>query len=270
MINTEKIESIGVTKLTLSNGVVVYLKPTDFKNDQIIFTSFAQGGTSQAADQDFLAVNYAGNIPSDGIGEFDNPSLRKLLAGTTASTSVYLSDLYQGFSGGASPKDLETALQLVYAFATNPRKDPVVFKKNLEEYVVYLQNANDAPDNVFSDTVTAVLSSNSVRERTPEVADISKISLDRSFDFYKNRFADASGQTFIFVGNFDVAGITPLLETYLGGLPAAGKAEKFVDRGVRPRSGKTERIVKKGIEDKAQVKLFFYDSFDYSPRTISS
>ncbi|WP_126243353.1 M16 family metallopeptidase [Chitinophaga rhizosphaerae] len=262
---TEKIESIGVTRLTLSNGVVIYLKPTDFKNDQIIFSSFGQGGVSQADDKDYMAVNYAGNIPSDGIGEFDNPSLRRLLAGTTASGSSYIDELYQGYGGSASPKDLETALQLVYAHATNPRKDPVVFKKNMEEYAIYLQNADDSPENVFNDTVTAVLSSNSIREKKATVAELGQVSLDRSFEFYKNRFADNSGQTFVFVGNFDVAAITPLLETYLGGLPATGKAEKFVDRGVRPRTGKIERIVKKGIEDKAMVKLFFYNDFDYAP-----
>lgn len=263
--NTEKIESIGVTKLTLSNGVVIYLKPTDFKNDQILFTSYAQGGVSQAEDKDYMAVNYAGNIPGDGIGEFDNPSLRRLLAGTTASASAYVNELYQGFGGSASPKDLETALQLVYAYATNPRKDPVVFKKNIEEYSIYLQNADDSPENVFNDTVTAVLTSNHPREKKPTMAELNNISLDRSFEFYKSRFADASGQTFVFVGNFDVAAITPLLETYLGGLPANNKAEKFVDRGVRPRSGKNERIVKKGIEDKASVKMFFYNSYNYAP-----
>lgn len=262
--STEKIEGIGVTKLTLSNGVVVYLKPTDFKNDQIIFSSYGQGGNSQADDKDLTAVNYAGNIPADGIGDFDNASLRKMMAGTTASAQSYISELYQGYSGSASPKDLETALQLVYAYATNPRKDPVMFKKNLEDYIVYIQNSDDSPDNVFGDTVNAVLTGNSIREKKATVADIAQINLDRSFEFYRSRFADNSGQTFVFVGNFDIAAITPLLETYLGGLPANNRAEKYIDRGVRPLSGKVERIVKKGIEDKAQVKLFFYNSYPFS------
>lgn len=262
---TEKIESIGVTKLTFSNGVVVYLKPTDFKNDQILFSSFGEGGFSQAGDNELMAINYASNIPGDGIGELDIPTLRRFLAGTNVGVSAYLGELYQGFSGNASPQDLEVALQMVYVYATNPRKDTSAFKKNIEEYVIYMQNADDSPENVYEDTVNAVLTSNSPRRKRPSVAELGQIDLNRSFEFYKKRFADASGQTFVFVGNFDVAAITPMLEAFLGGLPATNKAEKFVDRGVRPLSGKTERIVKKGIEDKAQVKLYFYNEYNYTP-----
>ncbi|MGX5820986.1 M16 family metallopeptidase [Chitinophaga lutea] len=260
----EKIESIGVTKLTFSNGVVAYLKPTTFRNDQVMFGSYGPGGTSLADDKDFMATNYAGNIPGDGIGEFENTQLRKMLAGSTASGNAYISELYQGYSGSASPKDLETALQLIYAHGTNPRKDPILFRKNMEEFRVYLQNADDQPESVFSDTITSVLSSNSPRERKPAVADLGRIDLDRSFEFFKARFADNSGQTFVFVGNFETDKLKPLLETYLGGLPATGKKEQFVDRGVRPLTGNVTRIVKKGIEDKAQVKLYFHNTFDYN------
>ncbi|WP_343704175.1 insulinase family protein [Chitinophaga sp.] len=260
----EKIEGIDVTKLTLSNGVKVYLKPTTFKNDQIIFSSFAEGGTSLAEDKDYMATNYAGNIGGDGIGEFENTQLRKMLAGSTANASVYISSLYEGYSGSASPKDLETALQLVYAHGTNPRKDPILFKKNMDEFKVYLQNADDSPENVYADTITSVMSSNNLRERKPTLAELDQISLDRSFEFFKDRFADASGQTFVFVGNFEVEKIKPLLETYLGGLPATGRKEKFVDRGGKPLTGNVTRIVKKGIEDKAQVKLFFHGDYDYA------
>lgn len=261
----EKVADIDVTKLTLSNGVKVYLKPTTFKNDQILFTSFGEGGTSLADDKDYMPTNYAGNIGSDGIGEFENTQLRKMLAGSTASGSVYLSSLYQGYNGSASPKDLETALQLIYAHGTNPRKDPILFKKNMDEFKVYLQNADDSPENVYGDTVNSVMSGHSLRERKPTIAELDQINLDRSFEFFKQRFADNSGQTFVFVGNFEVDKIKPLLEMYLGGLPSTGTKEKFVDRGGEPLTGNITRIVKKGIEDKAQVKLFFHNKYEYAP-----
>src|SRR5690606_31586347 len=83
--------------------------------------------------------------------------------------------------------------------------------------------------------------------------------------FYKARFADASGQTFVFVGNFEVEKIKPLLETYLGGLPSDKRNEQYIDRGVKPLPGKVERTVRKGIEDKAQLQLFFHGSYSYAP-----
>lgn len=265
VVKEEQVESIGLTKLTLSNGVTVYLKPTDFKNDQIIFNSFAPGGTSLIDDKDLLARSYTGNIPSNGIGEFDNTQLGKLLAGNTASVSSYIGNLYQGFSGSTSPQDLETALQLVYARATEPRKDEKIFKKDMEDFKVQLAASGVSPASVYQDTIQSVWSSYSERERKPTEKEVDDISLDQSFEFYKDRFSDASGQTFVFVGNFDVEKIKPLLEMYLGGLPSTNRHENYIDRNIMPLQGKVERIVKKGIEDKAQVQLIFHGTYENTP-----
>lgn len=264
VVSEEKMDAVGVTKLTLSNGVKVYLKPTDFKNDQILFTSFAQGGTSLIEDRDVIALNYADNIAGDGIGEFDNTQLRKVLAGTTAGVSPYIGELYQGFSGSTSPKDLETAFQLIYSYAINPRKDPVVFKKNIDDMKVMEANANLRPESVYGDSINAVMTSNSIRSKRLSVEDIGRIDLDRSLTFYKDRFSDNSGQSFIFVGNFEVDKIKPLLETYLGGLPSTNRNEHYIDRGEKPMTGKISRTVYKGLEDKAQVQLFFHGPYKYS------
>ena len=45
-------------------------------------------------------------------------------------------------------------------------------------------------------------------------------NLDKSMAFYKDRFADASDFTFVFVGSFDLPTMKPLVERYLGGLPS--------------------------------------------------
>ncbi|UYQ95443.1 insulinase family protein [Chitinophaga horti] len=264
IVSEEKLQGLDVTKLKFSNGVTVLLKPTTFRNDQIQFASFGAGGTSLADDKLVEVVGYTGNIGSDGIGDFDNTQLRKLLAGNTANVAPYISDLHQGFNGGASPKDLETALQLVYAYATNPRKDQAAFKQNMDDFRVMLTNKNVTPEAAYKDTMNAVFTSYAEREKTPEVADLQKISLDKSFEFYKDRFSDASGQTFVFVGNFDVEKIKPLLATYLGGLPSTGRNEQYIDRGIRPLPGKVEKTVRRGIEDKASVQLTFHGKFDYS------
>ncbi|WP_295116527.1 pitrilysin family protein [uncultured Chitinophaga sp.] len=264
VVSEEKIAGIGVTKLKLSNGVQVILKPTDFRNDQIAFNSFATGGTSLANDKENIAIGYASNIGNDGIGEFDNSQLRKLLAGSTANVSTYLNELYQGFGGSVSPKDLEQALQLIYALATNPRKDEVVFKKNIEDYKVSIASKGVRPESVYGDTVNAVLTNYSERERPATLADADAISLDKSFAFYKDRFSDASGQTFVFVGNFDIEKIKPLLETYLGGLPSTNRHEQYVVHNLSPMTGKVEKTVRKGIEDKASVQLFFHDTYEHT------
>lgn len=264
IVNETKNDKIGVTSLTLSNGVKVVLKPTDFKNDQIIFTSFAKGGSSLAKDDDFQSADNANLIAQSGVGDFNPTQLSKYLAGKTASAGAYINDLYQGFSGSASPKDLETAFQLIYAYATNPRKDVEIFNKNISDFKVITANKNSSPTSVFADTVQAVMSNYHKRGMPTNLSDIDKINLDKAYAFYKDRFADASGQTFVFVGNFDVEKIKPFITTYLASLPSLNRNENFVDNGINPPTGKVSKAVKKGLEDKVTVQLVFHDKYTYN------
>ncbi|MFN0291656.1 M16 family metallopeptidase [Pedobacter helvus] len=264
IVNETKNDKIGITTLTLSNGVKVVLKPTDFKNDQVIFTSFAKGGASLASNDDFLSAENANLIAQSGVGDYNPTQLSKYLAGKNAAVGAYIDDLYQGFSGNASPKDLETAFQLIYARATNPRKDVEIFNKNISDFKVITANKGSNPSSVFADTVQAVMANYHKRGMPTTLADIDKINIDKAYAFYKDRFADASGQTFVFVGNFDVEQIKPLITTYLASLPSLNRNENFVDNGVNPPKGKVSKTVKKGLEDKVSVQLVFHDDYTYS------
>jgi zinc protease len=262
--NEIKNDKIGITTLTLSNGVKVVLKPTDFKNDQIIFSSFSKGGSSLAGNDDFLSAENSSLISQSGVGDFNPTQLTKYLAGNTASASSYISSEYQGFSGITAPKDLETAFQLMYAYATNPRKDVDIFNKNMSDMKVMLANKDASPNSVYSDTVQAVLSNYHKRGMPTKLSDLDKISLDKAYAFYKDRFADASGQTFVFVGNFEVEKIKPFIATYIASLPSLNRNENFVDNGVYPPKGKISKTVAKGIEDKAAVQLFLHGDYTYN------
>ena len=264
IVSETKNDKIGVTTLTLSNGVKVVLKPTDFKNDQVAFTSFAKGGASLASNDDFISAENANLIAQSGVGDYNPTQLSKYLAGKNVAVGAYIDDLYQGFSGSASPKDLETAFQLIYARATNPRKDVEIFNKNISDFKVITANKSSNPSSVYADTVQAVLANYHKRGMPSTLADIDKISLDKAFAFYKDRFADASGQTFVFVGNFDVEKLKPLITTYLASLPSLNRNENFVDNGVNPPKGKVSKNVYKGLEDKATVQLMFHGDYDYN------
>ena len=87
------------------------------------------------------------------------------------------------------------------------------------------------------------------------------MNLDRSLAFYKERFADASDFTFVFVGSFDLAAMKPLVERYLASLPALHRNESAKDVGIRPPAGVVEREVRKGIEPKSQVSIVFSGAF---------
>ncbi|HEV2481022.1 MAG TPA: insulinase family protein [Puia sp.] len=262
----EQDTALHLTRMTLSNGVKVVLKPTDFKNDQIIFTSFGPGGTSVYPNVDYQsAVSAAAVVAAGGVGNYNVTELEKYLAGKQVSVRPYIGERTEGVSGSATPKDLESALQLVYAYFTEPRKDEEVFKGIIGRSEAGLVNRDNDPNSVFSDTVSAILGNYNVRRTGPTLEKLHQIDLDKAFGIYKQSFADASDQTFIFVGSFDVATIGPLLEKYLGSLPATHADVSAKDLGIHIPAGRMTRIVYKGTEPKATVDLVFSGTFDYSP-----
>jgi len=267
IVNEEKIDTLGITILTLSNGVTVLLKPTDFKNDEILFNSFGAGGFSAADDSALIRVNYVVNISNMGIGELDVSQLRQILAGKTSVVSPYVYNLHHGFAGSTTISDLETALKLVHAHAVHPRVDSSVFTKDMEDYRVYYASRSLSPEAVFADSISVVYTNHSYRHQPLTADRIKLISLQESFEFYKKLFGNSGKQTFVFVGSFNVDSIKSLLATYLGALPVSDSELTHYNTWVTPVKGNRELVVRKGLEDKAAVRLFYHGEFEYSPKS---
>jgi len=258
-------EAIGATTLTLGNGLKVILKPTDYRNDQILINGYAFGGTSLASDDDFTSANLASPIiGSSGIAQFNQGMLDKKLAGKNLSISPYISEFAQGISGNTSPADFETALQLIYLYFTQPRKDKDIWDANIDQTRSILSNRGLDPGSVYQDTVSAILSNYNFRGMVTTVPRLNAATLDKAYDFYKKRFADASAFTFTLVGNFDVETVKPYLEHYLGGLPSTNSKETYKNMFIQPPAGVISKTVNKGVGDKSTVQLVFSGDYDYS------
>lgn len=257
---------LNTTTLTLGNGLTVVLKPTTFRNDEILFDGTAPGGTSLYADSDYeSAANAAAVIASGGAGNYDLGGLQKFLSGKQLGVQPGIGERSQTIGGRTTPGDLETALQLVYAYMTEPRKDTAVFKNLISRSRAQLAGRGDDPNAVFGDSVSAILGDYNFRRTGPSPEKLAQINLDKAFNIYKERFSDASAFTFTFVGSFDTAAIRPLLEKYLGSLPATHKHEMPKDLGIHIPSGVIDRRIYKGSEPRATVYMVLSGGFDYTP-----
>jgi zinc protease len=264
IIKTGAREAIGITEWQLANGVKVVLKPTNYKQDEIVFRAMSPGGTSLASDKDYMAAYTADEVISaGGLGKFSAVELRKVLAGKMASARPYIDETEEGISGSASPKDLETMFQLIYLTFTQPRADPTIFGVLTAQMKAVLANQKASPEYAFGETLQTTLSQNHFRAHpmTPELVD--EMNLDKSLAFYKDRFADASDFTFVFVGNIDLQAMKPLVERYLGALPSIHRKESWKDVGIKPPKGVVQKSVKKGIEPKSQAAIVFTGPFKY-------
>ncbi|HEK20943.1 M16 family metallopeptidase [Mucilaginibacter sp.] len=258
-------DALGTTTLTLSNGIKVILKPTEFKNDQILLNGFAPGGTSLASDNDYTSASLAAAIiGSSGISEFNQGMLDKMLSDKNVDISPYITEITEGVRGSFSPRDLQTAMQLVYLYFTQPRKDADIWQGNINQTKALLANRGLDPGSVYQDTLSAVLSNYNFRGMPATVDRLNAASLDKAYNFYKNRFADASNFTFVLVGSFNPELIRPTLETYLGSLPVTNKKESFNNLKLYPAAGQINKTVYKGMDDKAVVQLIFSGNYTYN------
>jgi zinc protease len=266
VVKTETKPAVGITEWTLSNGVKVVLKPTTFREDEVMFRAVSPGGTSLASDEDYIpASTAAGLVSAGGVGKFSAVELRKVMTGKVANVNAFIGENEEGLTGSGSRKDLETMFQLIYLRFTQPRADKDIFEVQATRARTALANQEAVPEFSFAETLTSILGQNHPRRKITTAADIDKWNLDKSLAFYKERFADASDFTFVFVGSFDPATMKPLVEKYLGGLPSTNRKETWKDVGARTPSGVIEKTVQKGIEPKSETAIVYTGPFVYEP-----
>lgn len=265
VIKEKQYKNIAVTEWILANGVKVVLKPTDFKNDQILFSATSFGGLSLVETADLIPARTADAlIENSGVGNYNLINLEKYLADKVVSVSPSISGIEEGFSGSASPQDLEIMLQLVYAYFEAPRLEQEAYSVYLKRLETFLQNRENNPGTAFSDTLNALLSNHNPRNKPFEFDDINKMNLQLSEKIYRERFADGNDFTFFFVGNFDLQTMKPLIEKYLGALTVLKSEEKWIDRSFNYLQGIHTRRVLKGLEQKSQTAINYTGPFKWS------
>ncbi len=258
----------GFTELTFGNGVKMILKPTDFKNDEILIAAFSPGGISLYPDQDVMSAMLAATIiTQSGLGEYDYTGLQKKLSGNTATLSPYINELREGVSGSCSPKDLETMLQLNYLYFTGIRRDEDAYNSYLSRIKNMIKPMRAVPQVIFSDTLSKIITMNSPRIVTiPSDAQMDQVNLDRVMDIFHDRFADAGDFTYLMVGNFNQEEVIPILEKYIGGLPSINRKEIWKDMTPDFPDGKVVVDVPKNSEPQSQVAMVWDGDFKWKPR----
>jgi len=267
IILTRKKEDLGITEMTLANGAKVILKPTDFKNDEILFRAFSPGGYSVYPESDFMSASNAADVIREcGVATFTPTEISKLLAGKKLNLSPYISAYYEGFNGSSVPKDLEPMLQLLHLYFTQPRKDQELFQSYISKQKGIVTNLLSDPENYFNDRFVRVKTQNNPRvEVIPTVDEIERIDPERVYNIYKERFSDASDFVFFFVGAFSIDSIKPLIEKYIASLPSLRQSENWQDMGIRAPVSVIDTAFYKGNDPKSIVAVYMESIATWTP-----
>ena len=260
----------GMTEITLSNGLKVYVKPTDYQADQVTLTLKADGGTSVYPDADIPNFSLLSSaITEAGVGRFDAVSLRKALTGKSVKVQPSVGQSSQQIAGTSSVRDMETMLQLTYLYFTAPRRDTLAWGGLMNRTRSFLTNRDASPKVAYNDSLTAVLYGHHPRLAPVTRSVVDRADYDRILQMYRERFSDASNFKAVIIGRVDMDRLRPLLCQYLASLPATHRGEKTC-RERLPQMVKANEVVrfsKKMATPLANVSIFYTADVDFSPRT---
>ena len=223
-------QTLGYKELTLSNGITVLIKNTDFKDDEVQLQAWAKGGQSLYEQKDYTNVKLFNEVVQvSGLGNFSNSELQKVLAGKKCNADATMDLTRQYVTAHSTPKDLETMFQMMYLYFTAVNKDEKRFQNLMNIFETRLKNKHLQPQAVFADSLALTMYSHNPLFANVQADDLKDVSYDRILEIQKERFQNASQFTFVIVGNFDEQAIRPLIEQYVASLPGKGQPDDFRD-----------------------------------------
>jgi zinc protease len=264
---TVPLPQFNAVEWTLENNAKVIYRKADYEKDNVILTAFSFGGISKLDDDLVLAAYLLPNIASMyGAGDYDNVSLQKMLSGKKASVVVSIAETTEGITCSSTPKDFETMMQLLYLRMANPRFDKAAHNSIIARYSALIGNMEKDPNKMKSDSISLITTGYSKRTPVLSKENISKITIEDIQKIYTDRFNGADEFTFFIVGNIEQEAVIPMVEKYLGSLPARGRTETWIDRKVEQPDGRITREISFPLTiPKSTVFLSFEKDLKYSP-----
>ena len=249
---------LGYKELTLSNGAKVLLKQTKFKEGEVLIGAMSNGGQSVYGPADYTNLKvFSEALSMSGLGNFNNTELTKALAGKQVSMNFSLTKGMEVLNGHSTPKDLETAFQLIYLSFTARNKDQKAFDNLMAQLDMALKNRDIVPDAALADSITETRNCHNPRFSNLKHADLANVNYDRILQMAAERTANAADYTFYFVGNFEEDSIKPLICQYIASLPAQGKKDKVKDINTYPKGNVKNEFTRKQETPKATAMMLW-------------
>jgi zinc protease len=268
IVKKETNDKIGSTTLTLSNGAKVTYKKTDFKNDEVLLEVVSLGGTTLYSNDEMKKTQFANNgLTEAGFSGLNKNDIDKFMSGKIAEVTPYIYNSSEGFRGSATPKDLEYAFQMVYAYFTDLNFDTAAFEGYKQKQSNFYENLISQPNFYFQQEFYTYLNKENPRWNgmVPTAEKWKEVDYQLAYNKYKERFANASDFEFFFVGNVDDATMEDFSKKYIASLPSNDTKETAKDLGYRMIKGDLKKVVNKGKDPKSNVSIMYYGDTTYDP-----
>ncbi len=260
IVSENYIEDLDLTEWIFSNGARVVVKPTDFKNDEVVMRCFAPGGNSITAEEEYRSGALATSIVREaGLGSYSVTQFNKFMKDKHVMANPYIGLYYHGMNGRFAPEDIETFFQVFYLRWTDPVVDNDSFNRYMENRKIIVKNMRNSPDDVWGELVQKVNYSDHYTRMPWDETELNKVDLNEAIRIYNERFANPANFTFIFVGALNLEEFRIYAETYIGGLPVNSR-EITESREIKYHFPllPVRKKLEMGIEPKSRTKITFY------------
>ncbi len=267
ILKSKSLPTFNAIEWTLENKVRVVYRKADFEKDNIALSAFSFGGISKL-DNDLVLPAYLlpAILPMYGLGDFDNVTLQKMLAGKKAAVSVSLGETTETISGSSTPADFETMMQLLYLQLAEPRFDTSAHRAIIGRYAAFIGNMEKDPNKIKSDSISLITTGYNPRTPILRKENIEKITIDDIKKIYYDRFINPEEFIFFIVGNIEPDSLIPLVEKYLGSLAVTGRRESWINRHIKQPEGKIVKEINLPLTiPKSSVFLSFAKNLKYKP-----
>lgn len=218
VVEQTDVVDLDTTFVRFANGVRLTIKPTKFRDDQVLVkVRIGDGLAGQPADQQ--SVSWASSaLIEGGLTKIDSEDMERVLVSKVYGARFGVEDDAFTLSGATRPEDIDTQLQVLTAFATEPGWRPEALQR-MRTYAATLSDQYEATDSgVFNRDLPGLLHGGDRRWTWPGKADIAAIDADALKRAYGAALASGPVEVVI-VGDISVDKAIAAVAASLGALP---------------------------------------------------
>jgi len=171
VVARSRADDVGADFITFANGTRLTVKPTTFRDDQIMVAVRAGDG-QQGLPSDRPTPMWAlgAAVAEGGLGQLTAEQVDEVLAGRVYGAGVSAGEDAYVLSGVTRPEDFAVQLQVLTAYLTDPAWRPEPFERMRGVYLQALPQMDATPGGVFGREIGALMRSGDARWRTPDAA----------------------------------------------------------------------------------------------------
>ena len=253
------ISELSAKEITLSNGIKIITKHTDFVENKFNLYAYSNGGLYKVNENEVpsgkFAVNY---MIKSGLNGLSYNQFMKIISTKNINFDIDIANSNEYISGSSTNDDMETLFQVINLIFSNPQFTDEGWNVLMNELKETAKVHGTQPRDVFVDEILELLYGKDDIYTAPLNMDyVNKMDQKLSEKVFRERFGNPADFTFIIVGNFDEKKLNDMIISYLGSLQCN---EKYEERFIKPYdfpAGVTNKTVYKGLDAQGQVYIGF-------------